>query len=130
MEISVRDRDEVWSSDNFKLGVARALHYRPPGEVNPQEQLYAVYLEVVSYELGDDLFVPIEFLGERDATNGRNKVKASLKAIMQRTWWRAPEFVAKGLGRVVRLSAPAEEGVTPRSDRDTRQSAPATGGGG
>lgn len=131
MDIPVRDRDEVWSSDNYKLGVARAVHYRPPEEVNPQEQLYTAYLEVVSYELGDDLFVPTEFLGERDATSGRVTVTVPLKVIMHRTWWRAPEFVAKGFGREVRLSTVLEEeAVTPHSDRDMPQSAPAAGGGG
>lgn len=131
MEISVRDRDEVWSSDNFKLGVARAIHYRPSEEVNPEEQLYAAYLEVVSYELGDDLFVPAEFLGEREASNSRLTVTVPLKVVMQRTWWRAPEFVAKGQGREVRLESLSEEEkpLTRHSDRDTPQSAPAAGGG-
>ncbi|MFW6068192.1 MAG: hypothetical protein ACOC9E_01275 [Chloroflexota bacterium] len=131
MEISVRDRDEVWSSDNFKLGVARAIHYRPPEEVNPEEQLYAAYLEVVSYELGDDLFVPAEFLGEREASNSRLTLKVPLKVVMKRTWWRAPEFVAKGLGREVRLETVSDEAepLIPHSDRDTPQSAPAAGGG-
>lgn len=132
MEISVRDRDEVWSRDDFKLGVARAIHYRPPEEVNPEEQLYAVYLEVVSYELGDDLFVPTEFLGERDETSGRVTVTVPLKVIMKRTWWRAPEFVAKGQGKAVRLSTlpENEEPVRPHADRDMPQSAPAGSGGG
>lgn len=132
MEISVRDRDEVWTSDNYKLGVARALHYRRPEDVNPEEQLYAVYLEVVSYELGDDLFIPTEFLAEREETNKRVTVEVPLKVVMQRTWWRAPEFAANGLGREVRLSAvsEAEDAVTLHSDRDMPQSAPAAGDGG
>lgn len=132
MEISVRERDEVWSSDGFKLGVARAIHYRPPKEVNPEEQLYATYLEVVSYELGDDLFVPAEFLGEREASNSRLTLKVPLKVVMHRTWWRAPEFVAKALGREVPLESVSDEAepLTPHSDRDTPQSAPAAGGGG
>lgn len=104
MEDTIRDRDAVWTDDGFKLGVARALHYRPPHEVNPEEQLYAVYLEVVSYELGDDLFIPTDFLASRDEESQSVSVALPLKAVMQRTWWRAPDFVAKLLGREKRLS--------------------------
>lgn len=105
MEFDIRDRDEVWTSDGIKLGVARALHHRPPQEVNPEEQLYAIYLEVVNYELGDDLFIPTDFLEPRDETSGRVDLDLPFKAVMQRTWSRAPEFVAKRLGRETRLSA-------------------------
>lgn len=105
MDVDVRGRDEVWTSDDFKLGVARALHFRPPQEVNPEEQLYAVYLEVVNFELGDEFFIPTDFLEPRDEAGGRVEVVFPMKGIMQRTWSRAPEFVAKKLGREVRLSA-------------------------
>jgi hypothetical protein len=105
MDTDVRGRDEVWTSDGVKLGVARAVHYRPPQDVNPEEQLYAAYLEVVNYELGDDLFIPTDFLEPRDDDANRIYVKFPMKTVMQRTWWRAPEFVAKKLGREVRLNA-------------------------
>jgi hypothetical protein len=111
METNFRDRDEVWSSDDVKLGLARALHYRPPQDVSPGEQLYAAYLEVVNFELGDDLFIPTDFLDPRDEDTGRIYVKFPMKTIMQRTWWRAPEFAAKKLGREVRLHAVASGSV-------------------
>lgn len=112
-EIDVRDRDEVYTSDGFKLGVARAFHYRPPQEVNPEEQLYAVYLEVVNYELGDALYLPTDFLEPRDGANHRVNLRFPLKVTMQRTWSRAPDFVAKRLGREVRLSAVASRDAQP-----------------
>lgn len=105
METDIRGRDEVWTSDEEKLGVARALHYRPPQDVNPEEQLYAAYLEVVNYELGDDLYIPTDFLEPREEDTNRIYVKFPMKTIMHRTWSRAPEFVAKKLGREVRLDA-------------------------
>ncbi|HZD11488.1 MAG TPA: hypothetical protein VE553_09110 [Candidatus Binatia bacterium] len=110
MEIAVRDRDEVWTSDGYKLGVARALHFRPPQEVSPEEQLYAAYLKVVNYELGDELFIPTGFLASRDATTNRVALTVPAKFVAHRTWSRAPDFVAKRLGREVRLDELEEEG--------------------
>jgi hypothetical protein len=51
--ITINENDEVWTSDDFKLGRARSWHYRPEKEVYPGEQLYAVYLKVENFELGD-----------------------------------------------------------------------------
>ena len=103
MEISVRDRDEVWTTDEYKLGAARTLHYRPPDEVNPDEQLYAIYLEVVNYELGDDYYVPTDFMHPRQPDGNRVLLTVSMNEVMQRTWSREPDFVAGERGRKVRL---------------------------
>ena len=91
--------DEIWTADGFKLGVARRLHYRPEEEVNPDEQLYAAYLEVENFELGDDYYVPIAFIAGRDESTDRILLAVSMRKVMQHTWSRAPEFVAKCLGR-------------------------------
>lgn len=104
MDIEIRARDEIWTSDGYRLGVARDLHYRPEEEVNPEEQLYAAYLEIVNYELGDDFYVPTDFLAERDEENGRVLLDVKMKDVQQRTWSRAPEFVAQKLGRSVHLA--------------------------
>lgn len=105
MEHKIWEGEDVMTSDDVRLGVARALHYRPPAEVNPDEQLYAVYLEVVNYELGDDLFVPTDFLLARDDTDEPVLLTVPVKFVMHRAWSRAPDFVAKRLGREERLQA-------------------------
>lgn len=109
MDIEVKARDEIWTSDGFKLGVARTLHYRPQEEVNPEEQLYAAYLEIVNYELGDDFYVPTDFLQEPDEDEGRIKLEVEMKDVQHRTWSRAPEFAVQKLGRKVRLTDLAKE---------------------
>ena len=103
MEISVRGRDEVWTTDDYRLGLARCLHYRAPHEVNPDEQLYAVYLEVVNYEMGDAYYIPTDFLISPEPDTNRVTLNASMKDVMQRTWSREPDFVAMRLGRSERL---------------------------
>jgi len=99
MELRIRDGEDVWTADDTKLGVARSLHYRAPEEVSPDEQLYGVYLEVVNYELGDDLYIPIDFLTVREEADERLSLTVPMKFVMHRTWSRAPDFVAKRLGR-------------------------------
>lgn len=102
-ELVIHEGDEVWTSDDYQLGVARSLHYRPVHEVNPAEQLYGVYLEVVNFVLGDDLFIPAEFLDAREDASEPVYLTVTLKYVMQRAWSRAPDFVAKRLGREERL---------------------------
>lgn len=109
MDIEVKARDEIWTSDGYKLGAARTLHYRPEEEVNPEELLYAVYVELVNYELGDDFYVPTDFLQERDEATRRILLDVEMKDVQQRTWSRAPEFVVHRLGRAVRLADVARE---------------------
>jgi hypothetical protein len=97
-KITIELNDEVWTSDEVKLGVARRVFFRPEDQVNPADLLYAVYLKVEDFELGEDFFIPTDFVGARDEA-GRVLLETKMKEVMQRTWSRAPEFVATRLGR-------------------------------
>ncbi|MDX1663163.1 MAG: hypothetical protein R3272_05170 [Candidatus Promineifilaceae bacterium] len=107
----LRAFDEVWSADGQKLGVARCLHYRPEEQVDIGTQLYPVYLEVESFELGDDFFIPVHLLEGRDPVGDRVTVALKLKAIMNRTLNRMPDFVAKMESRVEMLPRELDEEV-------------------
>ena len=103
--------DEVWSADGQKLGVARSLHHRPEEQVDVDARLYPVYLEVESFEMGDDFFIPVHYLEARDSDNEQVIVGLKLKEIMNRTLSRMPDFVAKMEGRVEKLPKALEEEV-------------------
>lgn len=108
MDVGVRAGDEIWTADDEKLGVAECLHLRPAEEVNPEEQLYAAYLEIRNYELGDDYYVPTDFLGEREGDGNRVLLPVTMKDVMQNTWSRAPRFALEQWGRRVSLPSGAE----------------------
>jgi hypothetical protein len=99
----IKPMDEVWTLDGHKLGIARRWHYRPDGEVSPGERLYAAYLEVKNFELGDVLYVPDFFLIERDEDSGHVLVDATMRQVMQWTWTRTPDFVVRGRSHTVLL---------------------------
>lgn len=109
MEITMKRRDRVFTADGYQLGLARSLHYRPEHEVNVEEQLFPVYLKVENFELGDDFFVPLEYIEDRDPETGAINVDATMKEVLKYTWSRMPEFVALMQGRKELLPA-GEEG--------------------
>lgn len=102
MEDTIQEKDEVWTSDSVKLGVVHALHHRPT-EARPEDQLYGTYLEVYNFEIGDDYYVPLDFIASRDVKQRRLTLTVPMKEVMHRTWSRAPEFVAKAKSRRVSL---------------------------
>lgn len=109
MTITINKMDEVWTSDDYRLGMAHCLYYRPEDQVHPEDQLYAVYLEVINYDLGDDYYVPLDFIERVDGDKPRLQLTVPMKTVMNRTWSRAQEFVAKKLGRRVTLNYPDGE---------------------
>ena len=109
MEITLKRRDRVVTADGYQLGLARNLHHRPEADVNVVEQLYPIYLKVENFELGDDFFVPLEYIEGRDADTGDINVDATMKQVLQYTWSRMPEFVALMRGRKEPLPS-GEEG--------------------
>lgn len=101
--MNIKAMDEVWTKDGARLGVARRWHYRPENQINPVDRLYAAYLEVENYALGDVLYIPDVYVVGRDGTSGRVLLSATLRQVMKWTWTRAPDFVAFGLGSAVPL---------------------------
>ncbi|HSG15633.1 MAG TPA: hypothetical protein VLE70_04840 [Anaerolineae bacterium] len=95
MEIDIKKQDEVWTSDEKKLGAALQLFHRTD-EVNPSLQLYASYLEVENFEYGETFYVPTDFIVERQGETGRLTLSKKQSEAMQLTWFRMPEFVVHG----------------------------------
>ncbi len=108
----IKANAEVWTKDGVRLGRARRWHYRPEEEVNPEDLLFASYLEVENFELGDVFFVPDVYLS--DTEGERVVVDATMWQVERRTWTRTPDFAAFGRGRAVLLQE--EAALAPAAD--------------
>jgi hypothetical protein len=95
MLTQIRKFDEVWTTDNHLLGLAYHIQRRT-GEVNPDLQFFAAYLIVKNLEIGDDYFVPVNYISHYDPDNGRVQLSVSFRTVMERTWTRLPQFVLAG----------------------------------
>lgn len=90
--MDIKRNEEVYSADDVLLGNAIAV-YRRTDEVNPQLKLYAAYLKVFNFEMGDDFFLPTDFIGERSA-DGRLRLTINMNTVKHETMERMPTFVA------------------------------------
>jgi hypothetical protein len=94
MNLNLKDEDEIWSKDGHLMGLANHIYHRT-NEVNPKLELYGRYLHVFSLELGDDYYVPMEFITE-DKETGRFTVGLTMKEAVAKGWSRLPNFIVEG----------------------------------
>lgn len=90
--VDIQRNEAVYTSDDVLLGNAIAV-FRRTDEVNPKMKLYAAYLKVFNFEMGDDFFVPTDFIGERSA-DGRLHLTINMNTVKRETMERMPNFVA------------------------------------
>jgi len=95
MGIEINLRDEVRTADEQKLGVAQALFHRT-GDVDPELQLYATYLEVGDFDYGETFFVPTDFITDSRADTKQIALSKTRDEAITLTWNRMPDFVAHG----------------------------------
>jgi hypothetical protein len=95
MAIEIKKKDEVWTADDQRLGIAQQLFHRTD-DVDPALKLYATYLEVEDYEYGESFYVPTEFIADRQPDAGRVELSKKQADAMQLTWSRMPDFIAQG----------------------------------
>jgi hypothetical protein len=102
MELDIHKLDAVWTSDEKRLGLAQHLFHREH-DINPDLQLYASYLEVGNYDYGEVYYVPTDFIAGQESHTGNIKLSVSFDHALKRTWFRMPEFVARGEARQQQL---------------------------
>jgi hypothetical protein len=105
--MAVKVNDEVRTRDGFKLGYARRWHFRPDEDVDPEVLLFAAYLQVENFELGDTFFVPDVYVVGQDDHGDFVLIDATMKQVEQWTWTRMPDFMIRNQGREVLLPAEA-----------------------
>lgn len=89
----LRKSDEVWTEDGQKLGHPHRLYHRI-SSIDPALGYYASYLRVMSYDMGDDFYVPTDFIAGR--ADGQVRLSVSMKRVLQETWDRLPDFIPQG----------------------------------
>jgi hypothetical protein len=109
MSIDLRKLDEVWTSDDVRLGLAQRLLHRTEA-VNPALQLYATYLRVRNFDFGDEYYVPVDFVAGRAPATGHIRLSVPFATVQTQTWTRMPQFVLAGLAESEEL--PENESAT------------------
>ena len=101
--IAIKKGTPVTTADGQHLGEAVRLYERQDG-ANPALKLYAAYLKVRSPELGDQYYVPLEFVAEIDAISGEVNLTLTERQVEAATLSRLPQFVAAGLAQTLELT--------------------------
>ena len=97
MDLQLTQSDMVYSKDGEKLGNPHCIRRRlDPSEADPDLQLYEAYVHVVSFDMGEDFFIPSDFFAERNPTDRRVTLALPFKKIERGNWMRMPDFVARG----------------------------------
>ncbi len=90
--ITLTKSDEVWTQDDYRLGHPNRLFHRTDG-IDPDLELYADYVHVMSFDLGDDFYIPTDFIDGRNPENGRITLTVPMETVLKNTWNRIPDFV-------------------------------------
>ena len=101
--MDIQKLDQVYTKDNQHLGAAHRLYHRI-NEVRPEWQYYATYLQVDSFALGDNFFVPTEFVAGRDSQTGHIMLTVTERKVENKTWTRRPDFISRGEARQEELA--------------------------
>ena len=62
--------------------------------MDPELELYEYYVYVFSFDVGDDYYVPTDFISQ-DGDNGRFTLNLTMNEAMDKGWSRLPDFVIK-----------------------------------
>lgn len=123
MNLKINKLDEVWTADHIKLGLAKRVFHREQG-VNPGLELYASYLKIGNFDLGTNIYVPIDFIHDRDS-NGI-ELTVTFEDVQKNTWSRMPHFIAHGEARREELPE-ASSSDEERIDRNINRGRAASG---
>lgn len=99
---------DVVASDGQWVGQALRLRHRTE-DIDPDLKLYATYLEVTTVELGNNSFIPTDFVQDYDPENKRVTLSVPVGIVEDETWNRTPAFVASGKDRVEALEEHPEK---------------------
>jgi hypothetical protein len=84
---------DVVTADGVFLGKAVRLYHRVD-EIDPELKLYAAYLGISNLKMGNQIFIPVDFIADYDPQNAQVTLTVSKSAAMSETWDREPTFIA------------------------------------
>lgn len=100
MEPKIHKGDQVETADGVSLGQALVL-YRRLDEVDPDLKLYEFYLESVNLNMGDEFYLPTDFIDRYE--NGTVYLSLTMAQVQAETMMRMPKFVAARKGERIAL---------------------------
>lgn len=98
MKIDLKQSDEIWTQDGHRLGHPHRIYHRMD-EINPALELYPAYVHVLSFDLGDDFYIPTDFLNGRNADSGHVLLSVPMETVLKNSWDRLPDFVIQKVAR-------------------------------
>jgi hypothetical protein len=93
MALKITNLERVWTKDGHHLGEAHRLYHRTH-DINPEWEFYKTYLQVVSFEKGESYYIPTEFIADYAQEDEEIYLTVTMKELMDRTWFRTPDFIA------------------------------------
>lgn len=100
LEPKIKKGDEVFTADGVSLGQSLVV-YRRLSQVNPGLKLYEYYLETVKLSMGDEFYVPIDFIDRYD--NEIVHLSLTMAQVQRETMMRMPKFIALRQGERIEL---------------------------
>jgi hypothetical protein len=100
MNLKINKFDEIWTADRLRLGLAERIYHREEG-VNPDLELYSSYLEIDNFDLGYNIYVPLDFIRDHEAKG--IELTVTFEDVQKNTWARTPNFIAHGEARMEEL---------------------------
>ena len=101
--VTIKKGAAVFTSDGTRLGQTVRLFHRLEG-VDPEVKLFADYVQVRDWHLGDEFFVPTDFIDRVDPTSGDISLVVKLSRVDSEQWTRAPQFIYTSQAQEVSLS--------------------------
>ena len=83
MTLNLKEKDEIWSKDGHRLGLANYVYHRTK-DVNPQLELYERYLDISRFTA---------LSGDKE--HGRFTLTVTMDEAMAKGWSRLPDFILK-----------------------------------
>lgn len=100
MEPKIHKGDRVETADGVSLGQALVL-YRRLEDVDPELKLYEFYLESVDLNMGDEFYIPTDFIDRYE--NGTVYLSLTMSRVQAETMMRMPKFIAVRKGEKIEL---------------------------
>ena len=103
MQEKVHKNDKVQTVDGRYVGTAFSLHHRQE-DIDPELELYAVYLKTWNEQMGDWFFIPTNFIQGVDPKERMVTLSVDFATVKKETWNRLPDFIARAQDLEVELA--------------------------
>ncbi|MGB1250062.1 MAG: hypothetical protein ACPG8W_05470 [Candidatus Promineifilaceae bacterium] len=102
MTANVNYHDPVMTADGRQLGVAQRI-YRTVEDDPIETTSYNEHLKVISFETGENFFIPLEFINDR--ADGQVSLTLTYREVLNSAFDHMPRYIAYEVGTKQALPA-------------------------